>query len=108
MVLGIILLRMNSRESNGAQYGQAVLKNLSARLTNKYGQGWFVETLDKCRKFYRVYSECKISSTVQTKLKIGNSVDEINKDSNNVLEKVNQRLAFSGLNFRPNMQKVGC
>lgn len=32
-----------------AQYGQAVLKNLSACLTNKYGQGWSVETLKKCR-----------------------------------------------------------
>ena len=30
-----------------AQYGQAVLKNLSACLTNKYGQGWSVETLKK-------------------------------------------------------------
>ncbi|MBR4388005.1 MAG: DUF1016 family protein [Prevotella sp.] len=82
-----------------AQYGQAVLKNLSARLTNKYGQGWSVETLDKCRKFYRVYSEHKISSTVQTNLKIVNSVDEFDKDSNTILEKANQRLANSGLKF---------
>lgn len=50
-----------------AQYGQAVLKNLSARLTNKYGEGWSVDTLENCRKFYRVYSGYEISSAVQTK-----------------------------------------
>lgn len=39
-----------------AQYGQAVLKNLSARLTNKYGQGWSEENLKLCRRFYVIYS----------------------------------------------------
>ena len=39
-----------------AQYGKAVLKNLSTRLTNKYGDGWSVDTLENCRKFYQVYS----------------------------------------------------
>lgn len=97
--VGYYIVEDEQQGEQRAQYGQGVLKNLSARLTNKYGQGWSVETLDKCRKFYRVYSECKISSTVQTKLKIVNSVDEIDKDSNNVLEKVNQRLDFSGLKF---------
>lgn len=50
-----------------AQYGQAVLKNLSTRLTNKYGEGWSVDTLENCRKFYRIYSGYEISSAVQTK-----------------------------------------
>ena len=43
------------------------MKNLSARLTNKYGEGWSVDTLENCRKFYRVYSGYEISSAVQTK-----------------------------------------
>lgn len=47
-----------------AAYGKEVLKRLSARLTEKYGKGWSVETLTKCRKFYMVYS---ISSPVETK-----------------------------------------
>ena len=51
-----------------AQYGQTVLKNLSARLTNKYGQGWSVETLKKCRFFYLTYREEMIRSTVCTQL----------------------------------------
>jgi len=60
-----------------AEYGKQVLKVLSARLTERFGDGWSVETLDKCRKFYRVYSSRQISSTMQTKLNIVNSVDEI-------------------------------
>ena len=60
-----------------AEYGKQVLKILSARLTERFGDGWSVETLDKCRKFYRVYSSRQISSTVQTKLNFVNSVDEI-------------------------------
>ena len=47
-----------------AAYGKEVLKRLSARLTEKYGKGWSVETLTKCRKFFMVYS---ISSPVETK-----------------------------------------
>ena len=78
-----------------AQYGKAVLKNLSARLTDKYGEGWSVETLDKCRKFYRVYSNRGISSTVQTKLKIVDSVDDFDKYVNNISEKDKQCLPNS-------------
>lgn len=39
-----------------AAYGKEVIKNLSARLTERYGEGWSVETLTNCRKFYQVYS----------------------------------------------------
>lgn len=61
-----------------AQYGKGVLNRLSERLTEKYGNGWSVETLTKCRKFYMVYS---ISSTVGTKLKeIVHSGNEIKND----------------------------
>lgn len=63
-----------------AEYGKQVLKELSVRLTERFGEGWSVETLDKCRKFYRVYSSKQISSTMQTKLDFVNSVDEIEKD----------------------------
>ena len=68
-----------------AKYGKTVLKNLSVRLTDKYGEGWSVETLDKCRKFYRVFSGRGISSTMQTNLEIVNSVDEIDRGNNNIL-----------------------
>ena len=47
-----------------AAYGKGVLIRLSARLKEKYGKGWSVETLTKCRKFYMVFS---ISSPLETK-----------------------------------------
>lgn len=50
-----------------AAYGKKVLPNLSARLTDKFGDGWSLETLKKCRLFYSVYNHPQIGSTVLTK-----------------------------------------
>ncbi len=46
-------------------------------LTERFGNGWSVETLEKCRKFYRIYSMQRISSTLLTKSESVHSVDEI-------------------------------
>lgn len=65
-------------EQNGekrAQYGLSILKNLSIKLTDKFGNGWSLETLKKCRFFYSVYSKTQIGSTVSTKL-IGEGKDQ--------------------------------
>lgn len=62
-----------------AEYGKGVLKRLSERLTDRYGNGWSVETLKKCRKFYSVY---RIGSTPQTQSESCDSVhsaDRIHK-----------------------------
>ena len=48
-----------------ASYGKRVLDSLSERLTARYGAGWSVETLRKCRQFYQTYSD-RIQSTVST------------------------------------------
>ena len=39
-----------------AQYGKQVLKNLSDRLAERFGNGWSYETLAACKKFFLVYS----------------------------------------------------
>ena len=39
-----------------AEYGKQVLKGLSERLTARFGDGWSIETLTICRKFFSVYS----------------------------------------------------
>ena len=75
-----------------AAYGKSVLKRLSARLTERYGNGWSVDTLEKSRKFFIEYSnsatllrnlnEHKISATVSRKLdapEIVNTVCEIHE-----------------------------
>ena len=51
-----------------AEYGKQVLKELSARLTERFGDGWSEETLKKCRFFYNVYGNPQIGSTVLTEL----------------------------------------
>ncbi|MBQ3768623.1 MAG: hypothetical protein II866_06455 [Prevotella sp.] len=38
-------------------HGEQVLKNLSGRLTDRFGSGWSVETLKLCRRFFVVYSD---------------------------------------------------
>ncbi|MCV9926947.1 PDDEXK nuclease domain-containing protein [Flavobacterium sp. LS1R49] len=55
-------------EQNGkerAQYGKQLLKGLSQQLTKEFGKGFSVESLDRMRKFYQIYS---ISSSLMTKL----------------------------------------
>ena len=39
-----------------AQYGKAVLSALSTRLTERYGKGWSVDTLEQTRRLYITYS----------------------------------------------------
>ena len=60
-----------------AVYGKSVLKNLSDRLTGKYGEGWSVETLNKCRKFYRIYSQYNIPEIVHNVDEIANTDSDI-------------------------------
>lgn len=40
-----------------AQYGKAVLKELSERLSKEFGPGWSVDTLENARKLFLVYSK---------------------------------------------------
>lgn len=40
-----------------AQYGKSVLQRLSDKLTIQFGNGWSVDTLEKARKFYSLYSK---------------------------------------------------
>ena len=56
-----------------AEYGKQVIKLLSKKLEDKFGDGWSVDTLTRCRKFYGIYSTASISATVLPKL--GTAVD---------------------------------
>lgn len=49
-----------------AEYGKTVLKDLSVRLTEKFGKGFSVDNLQNMRRFYTVYS---IYETPSSKLK---------------------------------------
>ncbi len=54
-------------EQNGeqrAEYGQYILKNLSAYLTENFGKGYSPDNLKLMRKFYTIYSHDIIGETV--------------------------------------------
>lgn len=66
--IGQYIVEDEQQGSSKAQYGQQVLKNLSKRLTERFGAGWSLETLKNCRFFYGVYCSRQIGSTVFTQL----------------------------------------
>ncbi len=50
-----------------AEYGKGILKRVSERLTERFGKGWSVDTLEKARRFFLVYS---ISEPLAWKLNV--------------------------------------
>ena len=62
--IGKHIVENEQHNNQRAAYGKKVLQQLSNKLTDRFGKGWSVETLTKCRKFYCAYS---ISSEGQTK-----------------------------------------
>ena len=61
--------------SERAAYGKKVLKQLAAKLYDKYGEGWTVDTLKRCRYFYKVYSSKSIGATLLPQLTKVHTVD---------------------------------
>lgn len=59
--IGRYIIEDEQKGEYRAQYGKQILKTLSAKLTERFGKGWSVDTLEKCRTFFNVYS---ISATV--------------------------------------------
>lgn len=63
--IGRMIVEDEQNGENRAEYGKAVLKDLTLHLTEKFGKGFSVENLDRMRFFYKTYSE-QISSTLLT------------------------------------------
>lgn len=74
--VGSYIVENEQQGEQRAAYGKAVLKRISKKLTDKYGEGWSVETLKKCRKFFQIYSPAN-GSIPQNQLKSVYSVDQI-------------------------------
>ena len=65
-----------------AAYGKQVLRNLSIRLTEKYGDDWSYDTLVRCRKFYTAYQDAEIVATPLPQLEMS-SETVVSKDETN-------------------------
>lgn len=64
--IGKMIVEDEQQGKEKAEYGKAVLKQLSKQLNKKFGKGFSVENLDRMRFFYKTYSNV-ISSTPLTK-----------------------------------------
>lgn len=72
-----------------AEYGKALLKNLSFELSKEFGKGFSVDNLENMRRFYLAFSK---SETVSRKFKLSWShyifltrIENINEDNYNRL-----------------------
>ena len=54
--IGQYIVEDEQQGKNRAQYGKQVLQNLSAKLTERFGDGWSYPNLRKIRQFYLTYS----------------------------------------------------
>ncbi len=98
--VGQYIVENEQQGEQRAAYGKAVLKELSKRLTDRFGNGWSYPNLQNIKKFYQVYSNIvnrqNYSSIELSKHCLDNSemvhtVDQI--------QKANQCLAFSEKTF---------
>ena len=53
----------DEQQGERAKYGEQVLKQLSARLMERYGDDWTYDTLKRCRFFYQSYANASIGAT---------------------------------------------
>lgn len=93
--VGKYIIEAEQQGNMRAAYGKTILNNLSEKLVAKYGAGWSVETLTKCRKFYAVFSGNQISSTSQTKSKIVHTVDDFSTIPSQSLQNGQQQFTLS-------------
>ena len=65
--IGRYIIEYEQNGKDRAQYGKAVLKNLSDRLSKRLGKGYSEDNLGNMRKFYLCYHDSKISETPSRK-----------------------------------------
>ena len=53
--IGQYIVQNEQQGKSRAEYGKQVLKELSARLSVRYGEGWSYSNLHQIRQFYMVY-----------------------------------------------------
>ncbi len=75
--VGYYIVEFEQGGQTRAQYGKRLLKELSARLTERFGNGWSVETLQKASKFYSTYSKIVYSVDEIDQCETSNLVAEI-------------------------------
>ena len=73
----------DEQQGERAAYGKQVLKNLSAKLIDRFGDVWSYDTLKRCRFFYQAYENAVIGATPLPQLEISGESTE-NKENMNL------------------------
>lgn len=55
--IGKYIVEDEQKGESRAEYGKQILKDLSIRLTERFGDGWSYPTMKNIRQFYLVYSK---------------------------------------------------
>ena len=88
--IGRWIVEEQQQGESRAKYGQRVIKRLSEALTEQYGRGFSVDTLENARRFFLMYQD-RISETVFRKFAVEKSETVFS------FLKKNHRLHFRGL-----------
>ncbi len=56
--IGYLIVEHEQEGKERAEYGKAILKELSRRLVREFGKGYSVQALRNMRQFYLVFSKC--------------------------------------------------
>lgn len=70
--IGRWIVEEQQQGKSRAKYGQQVIKRLSEALTEQYGRGFSVDTLENARRFFLTYQD-RISETVFRKFAVEKS-----------------------------------
>ena len=53
----------DEQQGERAAYGQQILRNLSVKLIERFGNDWSYDTFKRCRQFYQAYEHAVIGAT---------------------------------------------
>ena len=75
--IGRIIVEIVQEGEERATYGKQLLQGVSDILTERFDDGWSVDTLKRCRKFFMVYSVKEIGATVLPQFSDSNLVNSV-------------------------------
>lgn len=77
----------DEQKGERAAYGKQILKNLSVRLIERFGNDWSYDTLKRCRFFYQAYENAVIGATAlpQSEREQENTVYECDSNCGNAV-----------------------
>lgn len=105
--IGRIIVNVIQEGEERATYGKQLLQGVANLLTERFGDGWSVETLKKCRKFFTIYSqnEIGIKQLAQIPTNSVNSVDRIQyRDQRQSKKKSNSVYTVDRIQTKPTEQ----